>query len=197
MNEEKIDYRKQSPEEVYAVKKTIIQQYKRGLKTAEIQKNTGMCIDTVRKTIHDYKKGGMAAIKPRKEGRPKGTGMKLTEEQCKRIQALIIDKDPDQLKMPFALWTRKAVKELIKRQFGIDLPIRTVGDYLKRWGFTPQKPAKVSRHQDSAAVKEWLNETYPAVREQAKGAEVVEALSIYCEDIPDARPQLVEWIKGI
>ena len=168
MNEEKIDYRKQSPEEVYAVKKTIIQQHKRGLKTAEIQKNTGMCIDTVRKTIHDYKKGGMAAIKPRKEGRPKGSGMKLTEEQCKRIQALIIDKDPDQLKMPFALWTRKAVKELIKRQLGIDLPIRTVGDYLKRWGFTPQKPAKVSRHQDSAAVKEWLNETYPAVREQAK-----------------------------
>ena len=36
-----------------------------------------------------------------------------------------------------------------------------------------------------------------AVREQAKGAEVIEALSIYCEDIPDARPKLVKWIKGL
>lgn len=168
MNEERIDYRKQSPQEVYAVKKTIIQQYKRGLKTSEIQKNTGMCIDIVRKTIRDYKNGGIAAIKPKKEGRPSGSGMKLTAEQSKQIQAMIIDKDPDQLKMPFALWTRKAVKELVKRLYGVDLPIRTVGDYLKRWGFTPQKPAKVSRHQNSAAVEKWLNETYPDVREQAK-----------------------------
>ncbi len=53
---------------------------------------------------------------------------------------MIQDKMPDQLKMHYALWTRKAVMELIEQEAGIKMPIRTVGEYLKRWGFTPQNP---------------------------------------------------------
>lgn len=30
--------------------------------------------------------------------------------------------------------------QLIKQESGIELPICTMGEYLKRWGFTPQKP---------------------------------------------------------
>ena len=55
---------------------------------------------------------------------------------------MILDKMPDQLKLPYGLWTRSAVIELIKREFGIKLAIRTMGDYLSSWGYTPQKPKK-------------------------------------------------------
>ena len=168
MEDTKMDYRKASPQEVFAIKKTIVRMWKSGKKTSEIRQDTGMCINTVRETIRKYKEGGMSALKPQKEGRRVGTCMRLSAEQSQEIQKAIIDKDPDQLKMPFALWTRKAVKELIKSKYGFDLPIRTVGDYLKRWGFTPQKPEKVSRHQNTAAVNKWLEEEYPAVKEQAK-----------------------------
>ena len=168
MDELKMDYQKASAEQVFAVKKQIIRLWKSGKKTDEIKDIVGMCIDTVRRTIHAYKEGGIEAIRPRKEGRPVGSCMSLTNEQSKEIQRLIIDKDPDQLKMPFALWTRKAVKELIKNKYNIDMPIRTVGEYLKRWGFTPQKPEKMSRHQNTAAVNKWLDEEYPAVKAQAK-----------------------------
>ena len=168
MEEEKIDYRKASPQEVYAVKKTIIRQWKAKKKTSEIQKNTGMCINVVRDTIRKYKEGGLNAIKPKKEGRPVGACTTLSSQQSEEIQKLIVDKNPDQLKMEFALWTRKAVKELIKCKYGIDMPIRTVGEYLKRWGFTPQKPTKLSRHQSSEAVQKWLEEDYPSVKEKAK-----------------------------
>lgn len=168
MKNEKIDYRKTSSQEVYAVKKTIIMQWKNGIKTSEIKKNTGMCINTVRETIRKYKKGGIEAIKPKKEGRKVGTCTVLTEAQCKEIQKIIIDKTPDQLKMPFALWTRKAVKELIKKKYNIDMPIRTMGEYLKRLGFTPQKPKKMSIHQNTEAVNKWLNEEYPSIQKQAK-----------------------------
>jgi len=58
------------------------------------------------------------------------------------IRSMIIDKTPDQLKLDFVLWTRKAVGELVLAKLGINLPVRTIGDYLKRWGMTPQKPAK-------------------------------------------------------
>lgn len=168
MDELKTDYRKASAEQVFAVKKQIVRLWKAGKKTDEIRDIVGMCIDTVRQTIHAYKEGGIEAIRPRKEGRPAGSCMSLTKDQSKEIQKLIIDKDPDQIKMPFALWTRKAVKELIKNKYDIDMPIRTVGEYLKRWGFTPQKPEKLSRHQNTAAVSKWLEEEYPAVKEQAK-----------------------------
>ena len=48
------------------------------------------------------------------------------------------------------------------------MPIRTVGEYLKRWGFTPQKPIKRAYEQNSQAVKQWLETQYPAIARQAK-----------------------------
>ena len=44
--------------------------------------------------------------------------------------------------MDFALWTRAAVMQLIERECDIKLSVRAVGNYLARWGFTPQKPIK-------------------------------------------------------
>ena len=168
MEDERIDYRKVSPEEKHTLKKSIIRQKKNGVKTRDIQKNTGASIDTVRKTICRYKKEGSAALKVGKPGRKKGSGSLLTEEESRKIQSIIIDRTPEQLRFPFALWTRKAVKELIYREFGIVIAVRTVGDYLKKWGFTPQKPAKVSRRQNSEAVNKWLKEEYPQIKVQAK-----------------------------
>lgn len=87
---------------------------------------------------------------------------------------MIVDKMPDQLKLDFALWTRKAVKELIEREFGIILAITTMGDYLRKWGFTPQKPKKQAYEQCPKAVKKWLDNEYPAIKSRAKaeGAEI-------------------------
>ncbi len=66
------------------------------------------------------------------------------------------------------MWTRRAIQELIRRRWSIELPIRTVGDYLKRWGFTPQKPLERAYEQNSKAVAAWLLEDYPAIAKRAK-----------------------------
>ena len=70
--------------------------------------------------------------------------------------------------MPFYLWTREAVRQLIIDRFGIDLSLSTVGRYLKRWGFTPQKPVRCAYEKDDQAVQRWLEEKYPTIRQQAK-----------------------------
>ncbi len=70
--------------------------------------------------------------------------------------------------MDFALWTRAAVMALIKQELAIELPVRTVGEYLKRWGFTPQKPITRAYEQRPEAVKQWLDEHYPAISLRAK-----------------------------
>lgn len=81
---------------------------------------------------------------------------------------LISDKTPDQMKMPFALWHRQAVKELIQDRFGVDLVVSAVGKYLKKWGFTVQKPAIKQPGQRPAEVEAWLQKEYPAIQARAK-----------------------------
>lgn len=94
--------------------------------------------------------------------------MTLDENQSREIQKTIQDKCPDQLKFPFALWTRKAVQRLIKELYKIKMPIRTVGEYLKRWNFTPQKPWRKAYKQNPKAVKAWLEEEYPGILKRSK-----------------------------
>lgn len=48
---------------------------------------------------------------------------------------MIRDRMPDQLKLPYALWTRRAIQMRIKEQFGLTMPTRTINPYLKRKGF--------------------------------------------------------------
>ena len=55
---------------------------------------------------------------------------------------MICEKCPDQLSLPFALWTRGVIRELIRREFDIRLSIREVGEYVTWWGYIPQKAAR-------------------------------------------------------
>jgi transposase len=123
-----------------------------------------------RTSIHNwlkaYQKGGVAALKAHKRG-PKHQS-RLAGHQAATIVRLITDRCPDQLKLPFALWTREAVGELIEKRYGLSVSVWTVGRYLKRWGFTPQKPLRRAYEQDPQAVQRWLEQDYPAIRQQAR-----------------------------
>jgi hypothetical protein len=78
------------------------------------------------------------------------------------------------MKMPFALWSSAAVGQLVQAQFGVKLPVRTVGHYLKRWGFTPQKPMKKAYEQRPEAVRQWPDQEFPdiAACAEKEGAEI-------------------------
>lgn len=101
-------------------------------------------------------------------GRPKGVRRALSGRDERKAQEIICGKFPDQLQLPFALWTRAAVRELIRVRFGVKLSIRTVGDYLARWGYTPQKAARRAYERDDAAVRQWLAREYPRLVRRAK-----------------------------
>lgn len=101
-------------------------------------------------------------------GRPQGSLRALSAKEERRAQALICGKCPDQLSMPFALWTRAAIRELIRKEFGIRLSIRGVGEYLARWSYTPQNAARRAYKRNDEAVKDWLTIEYPKIRARAK-----------------------------
>ena len=114
-----------------------------------------------------YRSGGGAALNARRQGRPKGGS--LLPWQAAQIAKAVVDHYPDQLKLPFYLWTREAVSLLIRRRFGIRLSVWTVWRYLSRWGFTPQKPVRRAFEQNPEEVRRWLESEYPEIRKEAKG----------------------------
>jgi transposase len=78
------------------------------------------------------------ALKAHKLGRPKRS--RLVSRQAATAVKLIAERCPDQLKLPFALWTRQAVCQLLAEPFGLRVSVWTAGRYLRRWGLGLQKP---------------------------------------------------------
>ncbi|ABC30018.1 Transposase and inactivated derivatives [Hahella chejuensis KCTC 2396] len=155
-------------------RKQAVRLRKQGYSYHEIADKVGVHNLTVGKWIRAYEAQGFSGIKSKPRGREPGSGQRLTLTQENRIRLLITDNSPDQLKLEYALWTRKAVQQLIAQETGEQLAIRTVGNYLAAWGFTPQKPAKKAYEQNPSLVEKWLKEDYPVIsgRTKAEGAEI-------------------------
>jgi transposase len=112
----------------------------------------------------------VAGLKTGPRGPEPGTGRDLSAAQEAEVQALIRRYTPDEVELPFALWSRAAVRELIWQRYRVRLAVRTLGTYLARWDFTAQKPLRRAYEQDPAAVRRWLQQAYPAIVARAKRA---------------------------
>jgi transposase len=113
---------------------------------------------------------GLAGLVSKPRGPEPGRGRALDAEQEADVRALIRRRTPDQLGLPFALWSRAAVRELIQHRCGVRLAVRSTGTYLARWGFTAQKPLRRAYEQRPAEVRRWLRQAYPAILTRAKRA---------------------------
>lgn len=171
---QKEDGRTLSHEAKHERRKQIVRLHRKGLPAKDIAPLLGVGLGTVYNAINTANEHGFAALAAKPVGRKSGEQRQLCAEQEERIQKRICEHRPEQLKMAFALWNRAAVGLLIEQEYDLKMPVRTVGEYLKRWGFTPQKPIKKAYEQRPEAVKTWLDEEYPQIAKQAKaeGAEI-------------------------
>lgn len=139
-------------------------------KKSGTQKQASVVFDITERAVNkiwaQYKKGGKQALKSKKRG--VNQGKKLKKDQAYKIRELIKDKLPDQLKLPFGLWTREAVQQLIFSKYGVELSRWQVGRYLRSWGYTPQKPIRKAFEQKPEMVRKWLEEEYPLIEKKAK-----------------------------
>jgi transposase len=162
------DARSLSPVAQEALRKRAVQAVAGGMKQCEVARAYGVSAYIVSQWMKRFRAVGEHALDARPKGPAKGTRTLLTPKQAAMIRQLIIDKCPEQLKLPFYLWTREAVRELIQRKCGVAVSINTAGNYLRAWGFTVQKPVRRAYEQNSAAVQRWLEEEYPAIQRRAK-----------------------------
>lgn len=117
--------------------------------------------------VRAWKSNGLRALKAKPRGPKKKQGL-LKGHQAALVVRLITDKCPDQVKLSHALWTRKAVQELLIERFELKVSLSTVGRLLKRWGMSPQKPLRRAFEKNPKAVKHWLDEEYPQIQKRAK-----------------------------
>lgn len=165
---EKIDLRSVPDQERSLIRRDAIKMIKRGDKKKDIALFYGVHVNTVRDWWKLYQKEGITSLPYKKRGAKSENRRLLNTDQEKEIQKMIIYVMPDQLKLNYVLWTTRAVRDLIKREFNSVIGRRAVGNYLNSWGFTPQKPKKRAYEQCSKKVQKWLDEEYPAIKEQAK-----------------------------
>jgi transposase len=153
------DARQLSDEVLEALRLRAVRGCELGFTQTDIADLLGVSQETVSRWWTAYAAGGPAALPGDRTGRPVGSGRTLSDEQAGHIQDLIDDHCPEDLGVPAPLWSRRAVRDLIRNEYGIALPVRTVGDYLKRWGYTAKVPRRHARRQDPEEVRRWLEET--------------------------------------
>lgn len=164
----KTDNRKLSQEVQKEKRKIALRMREKGYSHEQISEVLDVHKNTVGNWISkSNKKRIEAVISGGKKGAIIGQSRTLNKEQEEEIRSLICVSLPENLGLTDSLWTRKAVKGLIKKRYAYEMPVRTVGDYLKRWGFTPQKPLKKAYEQNQANIEKWVKEDYPAIKSKA------------------------------
>src|ERR671917_852220 len=151
-------------------RRQVIGLRQRGMTYQEIADLVGLSRTGVFNICQRFEAEGAKGLVSKRPGRKPGEQRLLTPAQEAEVQALVRRHTPDELGLPFALWSRAAVRALIARRCGVELAVRTAGKYLARWGFTAQKPIRRAYEQDPAAVRRWLRRDYPTVVARAKQA---------------------------
>ena len=162
------DARKLSDDILEALRLRALRGLELGFTETDLADLLGVARETVCRWWSAFQLAGLDGLPGERSGRPLGSRRLLSPEQSAHIQQLIDKNNPDQLGIASPLWNRRAVRDLIRKECGIVLAIRTVGKYLKRWGYTAKKPQRHARRQDPEEVRQWLEETYPAIEIQAK-----------------------------
>jgi transposase len=173
------DARLLSDEVLEAFRLRAIHGCERGYTEAEVAELLGVARETVSRWVSAYRAGGPAALPHDRSGRPVGSGRTLSDTQAAHLQQLLDHQSPPDLGIAAPLWSRRAVRELIRLEYGLDMPVRTVGAYLRRWGYTAKRPRRRSKDQDPEEVREWLEEIYPGI--EARAAEEGAAIH-WCDE---------------
>ena len=161
------DARQLSDEVLQSLRLRALRGCELGYSEIEVAELLGLSRETVLRWWTAYVDHGLEALPGDRTGRPVGSGRTLNDGQAARLRTILNEKSPEEVGIASPLWTRRAVAELIRKEYGIDMPVRTVGEYLERWGYTAKVPRRHAKDQDPEEVRHWLEVTYPAIEARA------------------------------
>lgn len=165
----RMDARRLTPEAQEDLRRRVVYVVREdGMAPFQAARTFGVCRQSVATWVRQVESDGARSLAAGKRGPKPGRGAWGDPDGERRIVRAIRKDSPDQLLLPFALWSRQAVIALIEARTGRSISLSTAGRYLRRWGFTPQRPTRRAYERNPAAVKAWLAERYPAIKARAK-----------------------------
>ena len=135
-----------------------------GYTRAEVASILQVAESSVYEWQRKFREGGLAALSTKIAS---GRKRLLTDKQLLQLYKWLRG-SPHQLQFDFGLWTRKIVRDLIRREFGVDYSLQNVGKILKMLGFSPQRPVYQALEREEGQRRIWMEETYPAIKERAE-----------------------------
>lgn len=107
-----------------------------GLSQTRVASMFGVSRKAVGSWVRAYESGGESTLRPRPRGRRAGERLVLTATQQGRVVDVLAAGPPDEAGLPWLVWSRKAVAELIARECDVVLAGTTIDKYLLRWELT-------------------------------------------------------------
>jgi transposase len=97
-----------------------------GFTETDVANLLGVSRETVSRWWSAYCSQGLDALPQERSGRPLGSGRLLSDQQASHIQSLLDNHSPEDLGIAAPLWNRRAVRDLIRQEFAIELAVRRV-----------------------------------------------------------------------
>lgn len=160
----KDDARKLDHKTLEELRIRAVREVQNGESPEVIAKAIGINRTTIYDWLAKYRAGGWGALKSRPTP---GAKPKIDGKKMQWIFDTVTQKNPQQMKFEFALWTREMIQKLIQDKFKIKLSLKAVGRILSQLGLTCQKPLYSAIQKDESLVKAWLKKIYPGIKSRA------------------------------
>lgn len=155
------------------LRRRVVNAVSSGTSQSEVARLFDVSRATVNRWMQAYRSSGEESFHPRKRGRREGEQFSLSAQQQEQITHCVTNTYPDMVELPYLLWCRQAVGDLILRLFDIQLSLTSVSTYLRRWGFTIPQPLPRAQARSSAAVRVWRSTEYPSITKAAQSDSAV------------------------
>src|SRR3954453_24171962 len=153
---------KGSPAELEHRRLLAVQRVLEGYSPQEVAEFLGVDPRSVRRWVAAYRQEGGPGLRARPApGRPP----KLTTTQEKIVRRWLADK-PTEHGFATDLWTGPRLALMIRQEFAIGLNPNYLTVWLRRRGFTPQKPRRVPRQRDPEEIAAWLQTQWPRIQKR-------------------------------
>jgi transposase len=136
----------------------------KGWSQRQIAEAVGVSEGAVSQWMKRAREAGPEALRRRP---PPGAPRRLSAEQLARLPALL-HRGPAAYGFRGELWTRPRIAAVIRLEFGVSYHPRHVGRLLDAIRWSPQKPARRARQRNEAAIAQWRDETWPALKRGRK-----------------------------
>lgn len=158
MNE--FDGRKLDRKALEAIRIRAVKRVEAGESPEIVGKALGFTRTQIYEWLAKYREGGIDALRSRKAP---GKTPRLGGKELQRVYSLVVSNNPQQLKFKFALWTKAMVRELIRREFRVNLSDVSVGRLLHKLGLAPMRQIHRAIESDELPVCKWMAEDYQTI----------------------------------